>query len=275
MPARPSLNSPSTSGPTRSCRKRPITTARDATPRLAANALRVLAVGTGGGGLALLAAFLGGWAPQVVRLGGQDRYSLGSDGLLCLAFFVQHSGMVRRGFRARLARLVPPHCHGAVYSIASGAMLALLVVLWQPSAIPAYALRGVIRMIVRTFSLLALAGFVWSASALRSFDFFGDVPIRARLKSRPERPAVLVVRGPYRWVRHPLYLCVLVLIWARPDVAADRLLFSVLFSVWIVVGTVLEERDLTSDFGDAYRDYRRRVPMLIPWRRRWRPSSAT
>jgi protein-S-isoprenylcysteine O-methyltransferase Ste14 len=34
----------------------------------------------------------------------------------------------------------------------------------------------------------------------------------------------------------------------------------------VVVGTVWEERDLVAEFGDTYRDYQRRVPMLIPWR---------
>jgi len=77
-----------------------------------------------------------------------------------------------------------------------------------------------------------------------------------------------MVRGPYRWVWHPLYLCVLVLIWASLELTADRLLFNVLWTAWMVVGAILEERDLLADFGEVYRDYQRKVPMLIPWRGR-------
>jgi protein-S-isoprenylcysteine O-methyltransferase Ste14 len=77
---------------------------------------------------------------------------------------------------------------------------------------------------------------------------------------------VLVVQGAYRWVRHPLYLVVLLLIWSYPVLTIDRLLFNVLWTVWIVVGTVLEERDLTTNFGNDYRDYQRNVPMLLPTR---------
>ena len=66
-------------------------------------------------------------------------------------------------------------------------------------------------------------------------------------------------------MRHPLYLAVIVLIWACPDMTADRLLFNVLWTAWIVVGTVLEEVDLIAELGDEYREYRRTVPMLIPW----------
>ncbi len=74
-------------------------------------------------------------------------------------------------------------------------------------------------------------------------------------------------------VRHPLYFCVIVLLWTTPVLTADRLLLNVLWTAWIMLGTVLEERDLTVDFGDLYREYRRRVPMLIPWRRKMSSTS--
>ncbi|MEJ2718947.1 MAG: hypothetical protein P8182_17760 [Deltaproteobacteria bacterium] len=67
-------------------------------------------------------------------------------------------------------------------------------------------------------------------------------------------------------MRHPLYFACILLIWSSPDLTADRLLFNILWTVWIVIGTVLEERDLVASFGEAYRDYQRNVPMLIPYR---------
>jgi len=56
------------------------------------------------------------------------------------------------------------------------------------------------------------------------------------------------------------------MIWSYPDLTADRLLFNVLWSAWIAVGTLLEERDLTVTLGQQYKDYQSRVPMLIPCR---------
>ena len=76
----------------------------------------------------------------------------------------------------------------------------------------------------------------------------------------------LAVRGAYRWVRHPLYTSALLLIWSQPDLTYDRILFNVTWTLWMIVGTVLEERDLLANFGDAYAAYKRNVPMLIPWR---------
>jgi len=44
-------------------------------------------------------------------------------------------------------------------------------------------------------------------------------------------------------------------------------LFAGGMTAYILVGIRLEERDLVGHFGDVYREYRKRVPMLIPWRR--------
>ncbi len=53
---------------------------------------------------------------------------------------------------------------------------------------------------------------------------------------------------------------------ANPDLTLDRLLLNLLFTVFVIVGTLFEERDLVATFGEAYRSYQRKVPMLIPWR---------
>jgi protein-S-isoprenylcysteine O-methyltransferase Ste14 len=55
--------------------------------------------------------------------------------------------------------------------------------------------------------------------------------------------------------------------WADPEMTVGRVLIASLWTAWICVGAVLEERDLVADFGDTYRKYQQRVPMLVPWRR--------
>lgn len=188
------------------------------------------------------------------------------DAGLSLLFFVQHSGMVRKGFRARLARFVPPWCYLAFYAIASGVALAAVALLWQPSGRHLLVLDGLPLRIAQGGSLVAVAFFFWGVFALKGFDLFGLSPVRAHLRGTQEPPTAFVVRGPYRWVRHPLYFSILVLFWLCPDLTLDRLLFNVLWTGWIWIGTRLEEGDLENEFGGAYRDYRRSVPMLIPWR---------
>ncbi len=226
-----------------------------------------LALATGAGSLVLFALFLWGWPGTGIRWTATG--ALLWDAGLSLAFFVQHSGMVRRSFRKRLAELVPERYLGAAYTIASGLVLGAVVLLWRGTESRLLALEGPWRWAARACWLLAIFTFSRSVRALGSFDPFGLDAIRAGLRGRPdEGPPTFTVEGPYRWVRHPLYSCVLVLIWTCPTVTADRLLFDLLWTVWIYVGATLEERDLVAAFGDAYRRYREKVPMLVPWRGR-------
>jgi hypothetical protein len=192
---------------------------------------------------------------------------LGWDVLLSLLFFAQHSGMVRRSFRSRLASVAPMHYQGAIYTIASGITFAAVVICWQKSLTQLFVLEGALLWTARLLSASAVAIFALSGYSLRSFDPLGIGPIRAHLSGRTHVPGPFVVRGPYRWVRHPLYSCILVLFWTNPDWTTDRLLFNVLWTAWIYLGTIFEERDLTREFGDLYTEYQQRVPMLIPWRR--------
>lgn len=186
------------------------------------------------------------------------------DAFLLLLFFFQHSGMVRRTFRARVARFIPPWSYPAVYCIASSIFLATAVVFWQPTDRHLLVLEGKTLQIVNGIALSAVGLFFWGAIALRGFDPFGLSPIRAHLREKEEPRPAFAVNGPYRWVRHPLYFSILLLVWSSPDLTLDRLLANVLWTGWIYIATRWEERDLESDFGDSYRQYRKRVPMLIP-----------
>jgi protein-S-isoprenylcysteine O-methyltransferase Ste14 len=220
-----------------------------------------LSVVCGAGSIALFAA----WPFDLVPMRLGDAGTLLWDALLSIAFFVQHSVMVRRPVKARLARVVAERYVGAIYSIASGVVLAAVVVLWQRSPTVLLVIEGPLRWLTGALSVLALAAFVWGVLSLRGFDPLGLGPVRAHLRRTAARASPFTVRGAYRWVRHPLYASILVLFWTEPLVTLDRLLFDVLWTSWIVVGSVLEEADLVAEFGDRYVDYRRKVPMLIPW----------
>jgi protein-S-isoprenylcysteine O-methyltransferase Ste14 len=224
----------------------------------------LLSVGIGGGSLILFFYFLLFGTPAPIGIVRSDPARLAFDAFLCLLFFVQHSGMIRRGAKQRLAKRVPSTYHPAVYSIASGAVLIVLVLSWQPTTNFLFRLQGPARWLSAGIVLLAVAGFAWGVHSLRGFDTFGTLPLRAALHGASPRSAPFVARGPYRYVRHPLYLFMLLLIWSTPRFSTDQLLFNVLWTSWVIVGATLEERDLLVDFGQDYRQYQASVPMLVP-----------
>lgn len=238
--------------------------------RIADYSVIALAIITGCGSIALFA-----WPsrPVFLPLGLSPGTAIGWNVLVSCIFFAQHSVMVRRSVRRRLAVVIPQRYDGAFYAIASGIALIVVVILLQPGGQPLYVLKGIARVAVTSAALLAVAGFAWGVRALRAFDLLGLRPIRRHLRDlRGQSPpgefeaGALVVRGPYRWVRHPLYSCVIVLLWADPAMSLNRIVIAATWTTWIYIGARLEERDLIAEFGETYRKYRRQVPILVPWR---------
>lgn len=201
---------------------------------------------------------------RLVSLGLGEFLALVLNACLSLGFFIQHSGMIRGSFQRWSAQFFGEKYQGALYTVASSIFLLLVVAFWQESSFTLYSVKGVARVLLRALFLLSLLGFFWGIRSLGYFDAFGLDPIVKDMQAIPVKPKRLRVRGPYRWVRHPLYFFIILMIWSCPDMTADRLLFNLLWTTWIVVGTILEERDLVALFGEDYRVYQTEAPMLIP-----------
>jgi protein-S-isoprenylcysteine O-methyltransferase Ste14 len=108
--------------------------------------------------------------------------------------------------------------------------------------------------------LAALAAMVWTLLQTDALRFLG-----VRQVFEPKEPSTpLIASGLYRWVRHPLYTCALLFLWLTPVMTASLLTLYAAFSAYLIVGSFFEERRLEGEFGEAYREYRRKVPRLIP-----------
>jgi len=185
-------------------------------------------------------------------------------GLLSL-FAVQHSVMARRGFKERLTRWLPEPAERSTYVLASSLALILLFALWRP-------LGGVVWEVTDPAGravLLGLFAFGWllvlaSTFLINHFDLFGLRQVWLYLQERPYTRLAFRTPGPYRLVRHPLYVGWLFAFWATPTMTVTHLFFAAVTTAYILVAIQLEERDLVNAFGAAYKSYRRRVPMLIP-----------
>ena len=107
-------------------------------------------------------------------------------------------------------------------------------------------------------------------AAARVYDtasFLGTRQLRQQdpggVVSNASNDSGLQMNGVLRYSRHPWYLAGLILLWSR-SLTARELLTSILLTLYLLIGMVLEERKLVREFGRAYRDYQRQVPML--WR---------
>jgi methanethiol S-methyltransferase len=214
----------------------------------------------------MLAVFLFLGSFTIVDLGLDTKSALIVDAALSIFFFLQHSIMVRRGFKKQLGRFMPEHYHNAFYGLTSGIALAAVMFFWQKTPEVLYSVDGFMYWILRLLFILCMAGFFWGSGALGSFDALGVKPLMRHIAQRPEKPQKIVAKGPYGWSRHPLYFFIIVMIWSCPALTLDRLLFNILWTGWIILGTYMEDRDLHAEFGEEYRQYSSCVPMLIPWK---------
>lgn len=185
-------------------------------------------------------------------------------GLLAL-FAVQHSVMARPAFKRMWTRVVAPPLERSLYVLASSLCLIAMFALWQP-------LGGVIWNFESTFARVAahaLFAFGWglvlvTTFLINHFDLFGLRQVWFALRGQEYRPLSFVEPGPYKLVRHPLYVGWLFAFWSTPTMTAAHLVFALMTTAYILVGIRLEERDLLAYHGVDYESYRRRVPMLVP-----------
>ena len=187
-----------------------------------------------------------GWRPGAVDAG------------LVTLFALHHSLFARERVKDWMARRVPAPLRRSLYVWIASLLLMLVSVLWQPIGGELYRATG-----ARAFALMAtrLAGLWLTVRAVAKIDPLELAGIR------PAGPVDgLQVGGPYRWVRHPLYLGWALMVFGAAHLTGDRLAFAALTTGYLIVAIPLEERSLRRSFGDDYRRYMRDVPWrMIPF----------
>ena len=213
--------------------------------------------------------FIGGFAVPT-KLDGAPRMPLApaiaiDAGLLAL-FAVQHSVMARRWFKERWTRVVPPALERSTYVLFSSVALIALFAFWQP-------LGGVIwnvtdpvgRAVLYAMFAFGFGIVLVTTFMINHFDLFGLRQVWLFFRGRPYTRLLFGTPLFYRYVRHPLYVGWFFAFWATPTMTFAHLLFAVATTAYILVAIQFEERDLVHEFGGSYEEYRRRVPMLVPF----------
>jgi protein-S-isoprenylcysteine O-methyltransferase Ste14 len=183
---------------------------------------------------------------------------------LLTAFALQHSIMARPAFKRTWTKLIPEPAERSTYVLASTLLLGCIVYFWQP-------LGGVLWQVSDPLAVGLLYGLFaigWAILFLASFqinhfDLFGLRQVWLYFRGRPYTPLAFKTPWLYRHMRHPLYVGLMIGLWATPTMTVAHLVFALLCTGYIFVGVRLEEKDLEAALPE-YRQYKQDVPMFMP-----------
>jgi methanethiol S-methyltransferase len=187
----------------------------------------------------------GGWQP------------IAADAALFALFAAHHSLFARERVKRAIALAVPPLMVRSLYVWTASLLLALVCLFWQPVGGELYDRHGAPAI---AHAVVQLAGVWLVARSVARIDGLELAGIR------PPAAGGLQVGGPYRLVRHPLYLGWMLIVFGAAGMSGDRLAFAALTSAYLIIAVQWEERSLTRTFGEEYARYKRHVRWrLIPF----------
>jgi methanethiol S-methyltransferase len=208
--------------------------------------------------------------PKTIDTGATSpaRTAIIIDLALMSLFAVQHSVMARKRFKQWWTQFIPKSVERSTYVLFASLTLLLLFWQWRPmSAIIWEIEEAEIAAVIMGLSILGWVIVFTSTFLINHFELFGLHQIANNLMGRKMPEPTFRTPLYYKFVRHPIYLGFIIAFWAAPTMSAGHLLFAAVTTAYIFVGILLEERDLIDLFGDEYRNYKRRVSMLVPWRK--------
>lgn len=184
-------------------------------------------------------------------------------GLVAL-FGIQHTIMARPWFKKAIERAVPQPVERTTFMLVTCAVFALMFTQWRPIPGVLWSIDGAAAWVVHGVGFAGWGIALLSTFLIDHFDLFGLRQTWLAFRGVPYTKKRFVERSLYRWVRHPLMLGFLIAFWAAPTMTLGHAVFAGSYTVYVLIALLVEERDLVAAHGDAYREYQRRVPKLIP-----------
>jgi protein-S-isoprenylcysteine O-methyltransferase Ste14 len=184
-------------------------------------------------------------------------------------FAVQHSVMARPWFKHAWTKIIPQAAERSTYVLLASLALLLLIQYWQPVLRPIWTVESpAVRAGLHTLFWLGWAIVLATTFLIDHFELFGLKQVWVFFNGGSLEYGVFKTPGPYKVVRHPLYLGFIIAFWSTPDMTAGHLFFAVMTTAYILVAIQFEEHDLVHFYGEQYRNYKKSVSMIVPWPRR-------
>ena len=227
----------------------------------------ILSYNIGVAGLAWLILAMGGLAPvgisslQTSSIASALLVNLGLIGL----FGVQHSVMARSGFKKWLTSFIPEAAERATYMLMSGIVTMLAIYFWQPLPGTVWSVENPVAQVALWTAYAFGWGYLFIATFVTNhFELMGLRQVYLYFTQRAYTSLPFTRKLMYRYSRHPMMLGFLSGMWALPVMSVSHFMMSSLFTLYIIVGVYLEEKDLVARFGETYRNYKKEIATLIP-----------
>jgi len=193
--------------------------------------------------------------------------SLIINAILLGLFAIPHSVMARPGFKRWFTKIIPATVERATYVLVSSLLLFVLYFFWQ-------AMPTTIWNVQSSAGSIIICGIFWlgwltvlfSTFMINHFDLFGLRQVYLNYKGQDYSHLDFRIIGLYKLCRHPIMLGFIIAFWATPNMTYGHLLFAAATTIYIFIALQFEERDLVEFFGDVYRNYQKKVPMVFPFK---------
>jgi hypothetical protein len=196
----------------------------------------------------------GGEPPQT------GRASLTFDWLLSVLFVIPHSLLLLPSVRQRITNRLPEAFYGTLFCAVTCLSLWVVFAFWQSSAVVLWHFTGLSRDAVQGGFYMSWIALLYSLS-LTGFGYqTGWTPWLYWFRGQHLPMRKFEPRGAYLWLRHPVYLSFLGLVWFVPAMTADRAVLTATWTTYIFFGSWLKDRRLVNYLGDRYLRYQSLVP---------------
>ena len=191
------------------------------------------------------------------------------DAALLIVFALQHSIMARQWFKRAWTRIVPAAAERSTFVLSASLTMLLLFRYWEPLPGTVWRVENPIAVVLlRGLFVLGWLTVLISTFLIDHFEFLGLKQAWCNFTGAELQSTGFVTPGPYKFVRHPLYLGFIIAFWSAPIMTTGHLFFAIMTTAYILVAIRLEERDLTAILGEQYRGYQKSVSMLTPFPRK-------
>ncbi|WP_412471734.1 methyltransferase family protein [Halobacteriovorax sp. RT-1-4] len=180
-------------------------------------------------------------------------------------FAIQHTVMARQTFKRFINQYIPAAAERSLYVLMSGITLHCAILFWPKNGVVLWNIENSIAStLIMSIGVAGWAYLFVASFALNHFELFGLEQTYNYYQGKPLHRVPFQESWMYSFDRHPIMTGALIGMWFTPQMTVDHLMFSGIFSAYIIAGVSVEERDLVRQWGTRYMDYRSRVKTIVP-----------